>query len=65
MHFMNQKIKVLNQRKMIDLQHHHNNYTTSPHIGVGPMCGVHPHVKRYCAVVVVALCMNQIPQPNG
>jgi hypothetical protein len=23
-------------RKMIDLQHHHNNCTTPPHMGVGP-----------------------------
>jgi hypothetical protein len=45
---------------MIDLQHHHNNCTTLPHMGWGPVCGAHPHVRR-CCVVVVVLCMNQIP----
>jgi imidazoleglycerol phosphate synthase glutamine amidotransferase subunit HisH len=47
--------------KMIDLQHHYNNCTTPPHMGWGPVCGVHPHVRGCCAVVVMMLCRNQIP----
>jgi hypothetical protein len=49
------------KRKMIDLQHHHNNCTTLPHMGWGPVCGAHPHVRRCCVVVVVVLSRNQIP----
>jgi hypothetical protein len=30
------------ERKMIALQHHHNNCTTFPHMGWGPVCGTHP-----------------------
>jgi hypothetical protein len=43
---------------MIDLQHHHNNCTISPYMGWGPVCGVHPHVRECCAVVVVVLYRN-------
>jgi hypothetical protein len=47
---------------MIDLQHHHNNCTTPSHMGMKPSVWSPLHVRRCCAVVVVALCRNQIPK---
>jgi hypothetical protein len=45
----------------MDLQHHHNNYITPPHMGMSPVCGVHPHVKGCCAIIVPVKCRNQTP----
>jgi hypothetical protein len=43
-------------RKMMDLQQHHNNYTTSPHMGVGPSVWsplpCEGMLCNYCGVVV-------------
>jgi hypothetical protein len=54
-------IQWLILRKMMDLQHHHNNYTTPPHIGVGPSVWGSPHVRGCCAIIVPVKCRNQIP----
>jgi len=43
-------------RKMLNLQHQHNNHTTTPHMRVDP---------THCVVVVMVLCMNQIPMINS
>jgi hypothetical protein len=48
-------------RKMMNLQHHHNNYTTAPYMGCDPVCGAHPHVRSCCTIIVPVKCMNQIP----
>jgi hypothetical protein len=37
---------------MLNLQHQHNNHTTIP------------HMRGCCVVVVMVLCMNQIPRKN-
>jgi hypothetical protein len=47
--------------KMMDLQHHHNNYTTPPHMGCDPVCGAHPYVRGCCAIVVPVKYKNQTP----
>jgi hypothetical protein len=44
-------------RKMIDLQHHHNNCTTPPHMEVGPSVWGPPPCEE-------VLCRNQIPKNN-
>jgi hypothetical protein len=51
-------------RKMLNLQHQHNNHTTTPHMRVDPHTGTHSHVRGCCVVVVMVLCMNQIPKNN-
>jgi hypothetical protein len=43
----------------MDLQHHHNNYTIPPHMGVGPVCKAHFYVRGCCAIVVPVKCRNQ------
>jgi hypothetical protein len=45
----------------MDLQHHYNNYTTTPHMGWSPVCGAHPHVRSCCTIIVPVKCRNQIP----
>jgi hypothetical protein len=50
----------IESRKMINLQHHYNNCTTPPHMGVEPSVWSPPHVKRCCTVIVVVLYRNQI-----
>jgi len=53
--------QIIIRGKMMDLQHHHNNYTTPPFIGVGPSVWSPPHVRGCCAIVVPVKCRNQTP----
>jgi len=45
----------------MDLQHHHNNYTTPPHMEVGSSVWSPSHMRGCCTIVVPVKCRNQTP----